>query len=220
MASNARRGNPASRPLSRPPPPRYLAPVQFASPLEIQRFLDETTYSSEPFYRCPARVLTDRRAHCVDGALLAAAALRRLGDPPLILDMRAHRDDDHVIALFRRHDAWGALAKSNVVGLRYREPVYRDLRELVMSYFQDYYNLDGERALRSYSDPLDLSAFDHLSWETSDDPIEPVIVPALDAAPHHDLLTPDMLAALTPIDRRTFDAGLSGANWDGLYRPK
>lgn len=200
-------------------PPGYLPPVNFASPLEIQAFLDDTAYSDEPIYRCPARVLVDRKAHCVDGALLAAAALRRLGDPPLVIDMRAQRDDDHLIAPFRRRSCWGALAKSNVVGLRYREPVYQSLRELIMSYFQDYYNLDGERALRSYSDPLDLSAFDHLSWETSDDPIEPVIIPALDAAPHHELLTPEMIAALTPIDRRTFDAGLSGANWNGLYKP-
>ena len=208
-----------ARGLSAAAAPRYLRPVNFASPLEIQAFLDATAYSDEPIYRCPARVLVDRKAHCVDGALLAAAALRRLGDPPLVVDMRAHRDDDHVITPFRRDGCWGALAKSNVVGLRYREPVYLSLRELIMSYFQDYYNLDGERALRSYSDPLDLTAFDHLSWETSDDPIEPIIVPALDAAPHHDLLTPQQIAALTPIDRRTYDAGLSGANWNGLYKP-
>ena len=185
----------------------------------IQSFLDETAYSEDKFYRCPDQVLAERTAHCVDGALLAAAALRRLGDPPLILDLRAERDDDHVIAVFRRHGHWGALAKSNVVGLRFREPVYASLRELVMSYFEPYYNLDGERALRSYSDPLDLSTFDALDWEQRPDAIEAVIVRALDDLPHHDLLTPAMIADLHPIDARSFEAGLLGANPDGLYKP-
>jgi len=185
----------------------------------IQSFLDETAYSEDKFYRCPDQVLAERTAHCVDGALLAAAALRRLGDPPLILDLRAERDDDHVIAVFRRHGHWGALAKSNVVGLRFREPVYASLRELVMSYFEPYYNLDGERALRSYSDPLDLSTFDALDWEHRPDAIEAVIVRALDDLPHHDLLTPAMIADLHPIDRRSFEAGLLGSNPNGLYKP-
>ena len=185
----------------------------------IQSFLDETAYSEDKFYRCPDEVLAERTAHCVDGALLAAAALRRLGDPPLILDLRAERDDDHVIAVFRRHGHWGALAKSNVVGLRFREPVYASLRELVMSYFEPYYNLDGERALRSYSDPLDLSTFDALDWEHRPDAIEAVIVRALDDLPHHDLLTPAMIADLHPIDRRSYEAGLLGSNPNGLYKP-
>lgn len=185
----------------------------------IQSFLDDTAYSEDKFYRCPAQVLVERKAHCVDGALLAAAALRRLGDPPLVLDLRAERDDDHVVAVFRRHGHWGALAKSNVVGLRFREPVYASLRELVMSYFEPYYNLDGERALRSYSDPLDLSTFDALDWEHRPDDIESVIVRALDEHPHHDLLTPAMIADLHPIDRRSYEAGLLGSNPNGLYKP-
>ena len=192
---------------------------RFRSLADIQAFLDATDYSDDKFYRCPARVLVDRRAHCVDGALLAAAALRQLGDPPLVLDLRAHNDDDHVIAVFKRHDHWGAIAKSNVVGLRFREPVYASVRELVMSYFESYYNLDGDRALRSYSDPVDLSAFDELDWERDDEVIEPRIIPALDDAPHHEIMTPAMIAALHKIDKRSYDAGLMGANPDGLYKP-
>lgn len=192
---------------------------RFRSPGDIQAFLDATAYSDDKFYRCPARVLLDRRAHCVDGALLAASALRWLGDPPLVLDLRAHRDDDHVIAVFQRHGHWGAVAKSNVVGLRYREPVYASLRELVMSYFEAYYNLEGDRALRSYCDPLDLSALDELDWEHDDDVIEHHICGALDDAPHHELMTPAMIAALTKIDARSYEAGLMGANPNGLYKP-
>ena len=186
---------------------------------EIQGFLEQLEYSDDKFYRCPEQVLAERKANCVDGALLAAAALRRLGDPPLVVDLRTVRDDDHVLAVFRRRDRWGALAKSNVIGLRYREPVYASLRELVMSYFEAYYNLAGERCLRSYSDPLDLSDYDELDWERRPDAIEPVIVPALDAREHHELLTPAMIAELLPIDARSFEAGLLGANMSALFKP-
>lgn len=186
------------------------------TPEDIQRFLDDTPYSSDPIYRCPQSVLRDRRAHCLDGALLAAWALRRLGDPPLIVDLRAVRDDDHVITIFRRRGRIGAIAKSNVVGLRFREPVYRSLRELVMSYFELYYNTDGEKTLRSYSVPLDLRRFDALDWPTRDEAVD-TIVARLDASRHHELLTKPMIAALSPVDERSYRAGLMGADPAGLY---
>jgi hypothetical protein len=187
------------------------------TPWAIQQFLDDTPYSTDPFYRCPRRVLADRRAHCVDGALFAAWALERLGHRPLVLDMRAVRDDDHVIALYRRGRTWGAIAKSNVVGLRWREPIYRDVRELVMSYFEQYYNTDGEKTLRSYTDPIDLRRFDATGWRTRDDDIEPVIVRALDRARHHALLGAAAIRALAPVDERSYRAGLLGADAAGLY---
>ncbi|MBI4951673.1 MAG: hypothetical protein HY908_06540 [Myxococcales bacterium] len=193
---------------------RLLARLR--SPADIQRLLDATPYSTDPIYRAPQRVLRDRRAHCVDGALLAALALRRLGHPPLVVDLRAERDDDHVIAVYRVRRHWGAVAKSNVVALRYREPVYRSLRELVMSYFDWYFNTDGERALRSYSVPLDLARFDALDWPRQDAAADPIIA-ALDRARHYSLLTPAMLKALGPVDERTYRAGLLGADPAGLY---
>jgi hypothetical protein len=189
---------------------------ELSSPERIQAFLDATPYSTDPVYRCPRSVLRDRRAHCFDGALLAAAALRRRGEPALIVDLRAVRDDDHVITIFRRRGRVGAVAKSNVVGLRYREPIYRDLRELVMSYFEFYYNLDGEKTLRSYSIPLDLKQYDRLSWTTVDGVMD-AIAKRLDARRHVPLLTPAMIRGLSRMDQRTFDAGLAGANNDGLY---
>src|ERR1700761_6222830 len=108
------------------------------SPEKIQRFVDDLRYNKEPggvTCRSPRRVMRDRTAHCMEGALFAAAALRMLGDPPLLLDLEAVHDDDHVLAIFRRRGLWGAIAKSNYSGLRFREPVYRTLRELAMSYF-------------------------------------------------------------------------------------
>ncbi len=191
------------------------------SPLDIQTFLDQIPYSADPFNRCPLRVLQDRLANCFDGALLAAAALRRLGDPPLLVNLfpAPDTDDDHLLAVYRRHGGYGALAKSNTVGLRFREPIYRTLRELVMSYFEFYYNVLGQKTLRSYTRPLDLRKFDAWGWMWSDEALDPLIA-RLEALPRIALLTPEMEAGLSPMDRRTFDGGLLGADDAGLWHPK
>jgi len=188
------------------------------SPVKIQAFLDSIPYSAEDIYRCPLRVLRDRKAHCFDGAMFAAAALRRLGYPPLVLDMLPHNDDDHLLALYQRDEHWGAVAKSNFVGLRFREPVYRTLRELVMSYFEDFYNVDREKTLRGYTVPLNLSALDPLKWMTSDETMD-VIADKLDKIRKVNLLTDDMIAGLTSVDERSYQAGLMGVNAAGLYKP-
>ena len=99
--------------------------------------------------------------------LFAAAALRGTACPPLILDLASVRDDDHVIAVYRANGYWGAIAKSNYSGLRFRSPVYRTLRELALSYFEHYYNLKGEKTLRAYSRPVNLTRFDSIDWMTS-----------------------------------------------------
>jgi len=186
---------------------------------EVQAFLDSLPYSADDFSRSPRGVLRDGRANCFDGALLAAAALRRLGFPPLLVDLRAVRDDDHVIAVFRRNGHLGAVAKSNFVGLRYREPIYRSLRELVISYFEQYYNLDGEKTLRSYSPPLDLRKYDHLRWMFQDERAE-LIAARLNALRHYPLLTEEMIASLSKVDERSYRAGMLGVNEAGLYKPK
>ena len=189
------------------------------SPVAIQAFLDGVEYGADPFYRSPRNILRDGRAQCFDGAVFAAAALRRLGGRPRILDMRAVNDDDHVVAVFRRGAGIGAVAKSNFVGLRYREPVFRTLRELVLSYFEDFYNVAREKTLRAYSVPLDLAGFDHLDWETDDGALE-VIANRLDSARHFQALTPRQAKSLAPVDERRYTAGLLGSNPDGLYKPK
>lgn len=188
------------------------------SPADIQNFLDAVPYSTEPVYRCPRDVVRDRLAHCFDGAVFAASALERLGHAPLILDLRAVRDDDHVLAIYRQGPFYGALSKSNVVMLRSREPLFRGLRALVLSYFDFYYNLDGEKTLREYSRLIDLRRFERLHWRTSTDAME-TLAQVLDRTPHTVLLTAEQERALTPVDRRTFDAGLLGADWAGLYKP-
>ena len=130
-------------------PEEQAALASLTTPRKIQDFLDSVAYEPEYFNRSPLRVLRERRGHCLDGALFGAAALRRLGYPPLVLDLVPEplMDDDHVLAVFRQGEAFGVVAKSNFTGLRYREPVYRTLRELVMSYFENYFNSLGCKTL-------------------------------------------------------------------------
>ena len=192
---------------------------RLSTPAKIQAFLDDIPYSSEERYRCPLTVLRERCGHCFDGALFAAALLRRLGHPPRLVDLLPNRrDDDHVLALFQRDGYWGALAKSNFAGLRYREPIYRTLRELALSYFEDYFNLRGEKTLRGYTVPLHLARFDRLHWMTSDARLDDIGV-RLGEIRTVRLLTPRQVAALQPVDARSLQAGLLGANEAGLYKP-
>jgi len=193
--------------------------AQLTTPNKIQTFIDELAYNTEVTYRCPLRVLRERIAHCFDGALFAATALRRLGYPPLILYMISNdRDDDHLLALFKRDERWGAVAKSNFVGLRFREPVYRTLRELVMSYFEQYYNVERKKTMRSYTVPLNLKVFDQFGWMLKDEPLSR-IAQRLDEIRRFPLLTRRMIAGLSMVDGRSYQAGMVGVNKAGLYDP-
>ena len=184
------------------------------TPERIQRFLDDDVgYNKEtggPTCRSPRRVLRDRLAHCLEGALFGAAALRVQGFEPLLLDLEAVRDDDHVLAIFRQRGCWGAIAKSNYAGLRFREPVYRNLRELAMSYFENYYNPRGERTLRTYSRPVNLRRFDQAGWMTAEEDLW-AISEYLFSIPHRPLLTAGAERRLNRLDPRSMAAGQVGA---------
>lgn len=195
---------------------RLLEPL--GSPAKIQEFLDSIPYNTTKRTLSPLLVLKERMAHCMDGGLLAASALRRLGYPPLIVDLSAENDDDHIIAVFREGKCWGAIAKSNTTVLRFREPVYRSLRELAMSYFDMYYNLNGHKSLRSYSRTMDLSRFDDRNWETTEDDLE-FIGDYTYTVRHYPLLTKKQILSLNNVPKYLYDAGFSGADIDGLYKP-
>jgi hypothetical protein len=185
---------------------------RLSSPGKVQRFLDDLAYNKEkegPTCRSPRRVMRDRTAHCMEGALFGAAALRMLGHPPLLLDLEAVRDDDHVLAIYRIGGRWGSLAKSNYSGLRYREPVYRTLRELAMSYFEHYYNLRREKTLRNYSRPVNLRRFDRMNWMTAEEDMW-AIPEYLTTIAHTPLITPRIASSLGRVDDRLFAAGLVG----------
>lgn len=193
--------------------------ARLKSPGEIQTFLDGLAYSTDDFLRSPRQVLADRRAHCADGAAFAAAALRRLGHRPRVVELVANgRDEHHLLAVFQVGGLWGAVSKSNFVGLRYRDPVYRTLRELAMSYFDSFFNLEREKTLRAYTAPLDLARFDHLAWETSNEHLEWILHRTIDVRWYW-LFDGRVSRRLRAVDERSFKAGLMGADGAGLYRP-
>ncbi len=186
---------------------------RLTTPAKIQRFLDrEVGYNLEPNGNTcysPRRVLRERVAHCMEGAMLGALALRLLGHPPLLVDIEAVRDTDHVLAVYRAHGRWGAVATSNYSGLRSREAVYRTVRELVMSYFEHYFNPAGEKSMRTYSRPVNLTRFDSIGWMTTEEEVWE-IPNYLCEIPHTRILTPRMERTLARMDQRLLDAGCVG----------
>jgi hypothetical protein len=188
-------------------------------PDRIQAFLDSLDYN--PVYECrsPRWVIKKRSAHCFEGALFAAAALSFIGYKPLVVDMKAYNDDDHVIAVFKENGHWGSVAKSNFTSLRYREPVYRSLRELVMSYFDFYFNTNGEKSLRAYSLPLDLTLYNHKEWMTTDEDLE-YIGDKLEQMRHYKVVNEDMILKLKVASETMLKAGMLGSNAAGLFKPQ
>jgi hypothetical protein len=190
-----------------------------SDPDNIQGFLDSIEYN--PVYECrsPRWVIKKKSAHCFEGALFAAAALEFNGFKPLIVDLKAYNDDDHVIAVFKEDGFWGSVAKSNFTTLRFREPVYRTLRELVMSYFDFYFNTDGDKSLRSYSLPLDLTIYNHRHWPTTDEDLE-YIGDKLESMHHYPVVNSKMIKNLKKASDIMMKAGMLGSNAEGLFKPK
>ena len=190
-----------------------------SNPDRIQSFLDSVEYN--PVYECrsPRWVIKKRSAHCFEGALFAAAVMQFNGYKPLIVDLKAFNDDDHVITVYREDSHWGAVAKSNFSSLRYREPVYRSLRELVMSYFDFYFNTDGYKSLRSYSLPLDLTIYNTRHWATTDEDLE-YIGEKLEKIRHYPVVTKKMIKNLKMASKIMLEAGMLGSKAEGLFKPK
>jgi len=189
------------------------------TPFKVQLYLNGLGYDAVPGTRSPRWVIRERKANCFEGALLAAAALGFHDRPPLIVDLRATNDDDHVIAVFKTDGSFGAVAKSNYTTLRFREPVYQSIRELVMSYFDFYFNPLGEKTLREYSRPMSLKRFEKDEWLTTDEDISD-IGDALDGTKHYRVLAPRQINRLQPMDRDVFRAGMLVARKEGLFKAK
>lgn len=190
-----------------------------SDPDKIQGFLDSIDYNPNYECRSPKWVIRKRSAHCFEGALFAAAAMHFIGYKPLIVDMKAYNDDDHVIAVYKKNGHWGAVAKSNFTTLRYREPVYRSLRELVMSYFDFYFNIAGDKSLRAYSLPLDLTIYDSKQWRTTDEDLE-YIGDKLETLRHYSVVSEKMLKNLYKASDTMLKAGMLGSDEAGLFVPK
>jgi hypothetical protein len=191
---------------------------RLTTPAKIQLYIDELPYSPDETYRAPLRVIRDHTAHCYDGSVFAAAALSWIGYEPLIINMFPNnRDDEHLVAAYKRDGAWGAVAQSNFVGLRYREPIHKTLRELMISYFEQYYNVAREKTMRSYTRPLNLNRFDGHHWMTDDSALD-VIADYLNTVRRYPILTRKMVAGLSMVDERSHRAGLEGSVPEGLFK--
>ena len=180
------------------------------SPKKVQDFLDKLKMNSEPAgdtCRSPRVVLRKREAHCIEGAMLAAVAFRLHGYRPLVVDMTAVDSDyDHVIAVFKQNGFWGAISKTNHSVLRYREPVYSTIRELVMSYFHEYTDDKGRKTLRSYSMPVNLSRFDKIGWAVSEKDVWEIPNYLLEV-PHKKILNKSQISSLRKADKIEIKAG-------------
>ena len=180
------------------------------TPRKIQDFLNKIPINfeeKEDTCFSPRMVLKNNKAHCMEGALFAAAALRVNGEKPLIVDLNANeKDDDHVLCVFQRRGFWGAIGKTNHAVLRYREPIYKSIRELVMSFFHEYFDDKGKKNLRKYSLPVDLSKLDRLNWMASEEDVW-FIHDYLHKVKHFPILTRSHISGLRKADKIEIDAG-------------
>jgi len=187
-------------------------------PPTIQEYLDSLPYKAEELDRSPLRVMTDGQAHCLDGGMFGALALWRIGFRPLILDLvpAAGADDDHVLAIYQVDGLWGAIAKSNFSNLRFREPVFRSLRELAMSYFEHYYNLQREKTLRGYTRPFNLGGIKDISWLWNEEAVKAVTRKFYSRKPVQ-LISTENVGRLSLVDERSFTAGNYGTDFNWVY---
>lgn len=183
---------------------------RLSTPKKIQDFLEKLPINFDvgnDTCRSPLQMLRERKAHCIEGAFFATAALWFHGQPPLLMDLKSvDRDYDHVVALFRKNGNWGAISKTNHAVLRYREPIYRAIRELALSFFHEYFLDDGRKTMRSFSKPFNLSRFAGKNWLTSDDDLW-YIAEALDESPHYQILSKSAIANLRRADPVEIEAG-------------
>lgn len=179
------------------------------TPIQIQNHLDTIPMNwekDEETYMSPRLVLRKGKAHCFEGALLAAAALWLSGRPPLLLDLKAPEDEfDHVVTLYKENGYWGAISKTNHATLRFRDPVYKTLRELALSYFHEYTDDRGSKTLRRISKPFDLRKLGN-SWITTEENLED-IVQQLDDSPHQDIIPKINLKYIRNADSMEIKAG-------------
>jgi hypothetical protein len=179
------------------------------NPKKIQDFVDKIKYNleeDEETFFSPRKVLRENKANCIEGAVFAAAALRFHGFPPLIVDIISIRDDDHIIAVFKINGHWGSIAKSKYSGLTFREPIHKTIRELALSYFEGYFNFEGEKTLRGYSKPINLSRFDKINWMTTEEDLF-CIEDYLNEIKHKKLLTNTMIRNLRKVTPLMKEAG-------------
>ncbi len=181
---------------------------QINSPFTIQQYLDSIAYKGEERDRSPLNVMLDNQGHCLDGGFLAALCLWRIGFKPLLIDIVPDLgvDDDHVLALYQIEGRWGALAKSNYINLGFREPVYKNLRELVMTYFEHYVSVHQRKVLTGYTRPIDASRYTHLNWAWDETGANVLYHKHFYGRKPIPLITKSMRNRLSPVTDRAYQA--------------
>lgn len=189
------------------------------TPFKIQEYLDGMPYIGEARDRSPLNVMLDNQAHCLDGGFLAALCLWRIGFRPLLIDIVPYpgEDDDHVLALYQIEGRWGALAKTNYVNLGFREPVYKSLRELVMTYFEHYVSIHQKKVLRGYTRPLDAARYTHLNWAWDEAGANTLYYKHFYGRPAIPLVTRSMVARLSPVTDRNYASEILFTNLDESF---
>ena len=184
------------------------------TPFAIQGYLDSLTYIAEERDRSPLNVMLDGQSHCLDGGFLAALALWRIGFKPLLIDIVPYpgEDDDHVLALYQIEGRWGALAKTNYINLGFREPVYKNLRELVMTYFEHYVSIHQQKVLRGYTRPIDASRYTHLNWAWDEEGAHTLYHQHFYGRRAISLITKQMAERLSPVTDRAYEAEILHTN--------
>ncbi len=180
------------------------------TPKKIQDFLNKIPINFEEkgdTCMSPRKVLRENKCHCIEGAIFAALCLELQRYKPLIVDLTAtNKDFDHVIAVFKKNKKWGAISKTNHAVLRYREPVYNSIRELIMSFFHEYFTDNGIKTLRSYTKPINLSRFDKSNWKTSEEDLWEIANYLVDVK-HYPILTRKQIADLRKADKIEREVG-------------
>jgi hypothetical protein len=187
------------------------------TPRKIQDHLDQLTYNCENSALSPRWVMITNEGHCFEGGLFACAALEFHGMKPLMVDLEAYNDDHHVLAVYKTNTGWGSIAKSNTALLRARAPFYQNVRELVMSYFDFYFNTKGALSLTSFAGPIDLNRYNHWNWRTTDADLEEMGM-SFWKEKHVKLMTPAQIKKLPKVSKGVVDACFLGANPEGLFK--
>lgn len=184
------------------------------TPFAIQQYLDSMPYIGEERDRSPLNVMLDGQCHCLDGGFLGTLALWRIGFKPLLIDIVPDlgKDDDHVLALYQIDGRWGAVAKSNYINLGFREPVYKNLRELVMTYFEHYVSIHQEKSLRGYTRPFDASRYTQLNWAWDEEGANQLFYKHFYGRKTIPLITKQMAKRLSPVTDRTYAAEIVYTN--------
>ena len=188
--------------------------LSLKTPFAVQQYLDSMPYIGEERDRSPLNVMLDGQCHCLDGGFFAALTLWRIGFKPLLIDIVPDpgMDDDHVLALYQLDGRWGALAKSNYVNLGFREPVYKNLRELVMTYFEHYVSITQQKALRGYTRPLDATRYNHLNWAWDEEGANQLYHQYFYGRKAIPLITERMAKRLSPVSDRVYAAEILHTN--------